>query len=112
MNNNSKIVASWQSNGQLYTITATPINTDIIADEFISVRDYLGGKTPEYGLGQQIYKKAKELGVPVSSKNIVTPTYEGKVLIYERSFLDLYFHEFYKTAPDAIVNPDDDDLPF
>ena len=111
MDTNSKIVASWQSNGHLYTITATPINGKTPIEDYTSVRDYLG-RTPEYGLGQKIYKKAKELGVPISSKDIVTSNYSGKVLIYERSFLDLYFHEFLQPEISSTANPDDDDLPF
>ena len=109
------VVSSWQHNGYIYTLSAEPIATE---SELLSVFEYFGGKTPPHKTGEQVYEAAKKQGAVISSKEVSTTSYTGKVMLYERSFLDSYFnHSVPVPKPSTIPyvadsNVDDDDLPF
>ena len=114
-----RIVTSWQENGMLYTLTASPIdveNTSNItlnavapAPDLISIFQYLGNRTPDQGTGAKVYQHAKNVGAKYEAGDLNTPSYQGKIMLYERSFLDTYFNN--NTATTSIVE-EDDDLPF
>jgi hypothetical protein len=113
-----KIVSSWEDNGMRYVVTATPI---IGETELISVFDYHYGKTPPYKTGENVYKAAVAANAVISSKEVITKSYTGKVMLYERSFLDSYFNglELAAYTPKPMTVPahntvpyEDDDLPF
>lgn len=111
-----RTVATWQENGMLYTLTATPIEvetTTVVEPAtptlgMISVYQYLGNRTPEYGTGAKIYQHAKNIGAKYEAAELNTPYYQGKIMLYERSFLDSYFNN----NETAISTEEDDDLPF
>jgi hypothetical protein len=109
-----RIVTTWQENGMLYTLTATPINGENTtpkaqSSEMISVYQYLGNRTPEYGTGAKIYQHAKNVGAKYEAAELNTPYYQGKIMLYERSFLDSYFNNNETTISSI---EEDDDLPF
>ena len=114
----SRIVATWQENGMQYTLTASPIGVEVDNNgkELLSIFDYLGNKTPERGTGESVYKHAIAVGAKVDSKQVVTKNYTGKVLLYERAFLDSYFNPAPVAKIKQIELRDDtlehDDLPF
>ncbi len=59
-------------------------------EEFVSLFEYL--KKPAGGdLGKQVFAKAKSIGLVVKTKDITTPRYTGKVMLYPKSFLEEYF---------------------
>ena len=128
-----RIVTTWEENGMQYTITAKPINSNTAVstgppNEMISIFEYLGGKTPETGTGDKIYKKAKQVDAKISHTEVSTTKYTGKILLYERVFLDMYYNAVVgntNTTPVAtpqVVQPSiepiidydpiNDDLPF
>jgi hypothetical protein len=75
----------------------------------ISVYQYLGNRTPEFGTGAKIYNHAKNVGAKYEAAELNTPYYQGKIMLYEREFLDSYFNtNSTTTAP----SEEDDDLPF
>ena len=114
----ARLVASWTEGNVQYTITAT----DIVAEtDMLTIFDYFGGKTPEPKTGERVYKAAVEAGAVVKSKEVITKSYTGKVMMYEKSFLDSYFNalatETYTPKPmntpaRNTVAYEDDDLPF
>ena len=124
----SRVITSWQENGMQYTITATPIIEQTTPTssgnktEMLSVFDYLGGKTPPPGTGEKVYKYATNSRAKVESKEVTTTKYTGKVMLYERQMLDVYFNQNTTAVPvapvanipkqDLINSYEDDDLPF
>jgi hypothetical protein len=111
----ARTVASWQEHGMLYTLTASPITTESNftevkhSSDMISVYQYLGNRTPEFGTGAKIYNHAKNVGAKYEAAELNTPYYQGKIMLYEREFLDSYFNtNSTTTAP----SEEDDDLPF
>ena len=94
----SRIVATWAENGMQYTITATPIaekpapTSSGNKTEMISVFEYLGG-TPEQGTGEKVYKYATKSGAKIETKEVSTAKYTGKIMLYERQMLDVYFNK-------------------
>ena len=60
----------------------------------VSLFDFLG-KAAGAKLGKQVYEEAKKLNVPVDSRSVVNPKYNGKVLIYPVEFLK----DFFKRRP-------------
>jgi hypothetical protein len=104
----SRIVATWAENGMQYTITATPIaekpapTSSGNKTEMISVFEYLGG-TPPAGTGEKVYKYAVSIGAKIESKEVSSTKYTGKVMLYERQMLDVYFNADTTTikAPDT-----------
>jgi len=65
--------------------------------ELISLFDYLGHAAGTQ-LGTQVYEVAKRIKEPVDTRYVKTKTYEGKVVVYRRAFLDEYFAKS-KTDP-------------
>lgn len=59
--------------------------------KLISLFDYLG-KAAGAKLGEQVYKAACTLREEMSSKEITTKTYSGKVMLYREPFLQMYFN--------------------
>ena len=58
--------------------------------EKISLYDYLGHAAgPE--LGKQVASAAARAGVKGSMREVSNPVYKGPVMLYPKSFLDLYF---------------------
>lgn len=66
----------------------------------LSLFDYLG-KPAGTKLGDEVYRAAKKTNTPVTTREVHTKTYSGKVMLYPKEFLDEFFNEG-KT----------DDLPF
>jgi hypothetical protein len=92
-----RIVTTWQENGMQYTITAKPINNTAPVytgppNEMVSIYEYIGSKTPEKGIGDKVYKKAKQVDAKIGKKEVITTNYSGKILLYERVFLDMYYN--------------------
>ena len=111
---NKRIVTSWQENGMLYTLTSTPIKVENATSnqqpsEMISLFQYLGNRTPDQGTGAKVYAHAKNVGAKFEAGDLNTPHYQGKIMLYERSFLDTYFNNNTTTSSTVEV---DDDLPF
>ena len=113
-----KPVATWQENGMLYTLTATKIEETALqtssvsnATGLISVYNYLGG-TPHHGTGAAIYKHARLVGAKYSIGAVDTPHYQGKIMLYEHSFLADYFNNNPNTSSVPLNKDMDDDLPF
>ena len=128
-----RIVTTWEENGMQYTITAKPIkNTTPIStgppNEMVSIYEYIGNKTPEKGIGDKVYKKAKQVDAKIGNKEVITMNYTGKILLYERVFLDMYYNavvgtmnttpvvtpQVVQTTIEPIIEYDanNDDLPF
>jgi hypothetical protein len=122
----SRVITTWQENGMQYTITATPIieksapTSSGNKTEMLSVFEYLGGKTPEHGTGEKVYKYAINCGAKVEAKEVSTTKYTGKVMLYERQMLDVYFNKDTTSVPVPKMQQielrddtyEDDDLPF
>ena len=122
----SRVITTWQENGMQYTITATPIEEKSTPTssgnktEMLSVFEYLGGKTPEHGTGEKVYKYAINSGAKVEAKEVSTTKYTGKVMLYERQMLDVYFNKDTTSVPVPKMQQielrddtyEDDDLPF
>ena len=58
--------------------------------EKISLYDYLGHAAGA-DLGQQVAFAAAKAGVMTETRHVSNPVYKGPVMLYPRSFLDLYF---------------------
>lgn len=59
--------------------------------QFVSLFEFLG-RAAGGALGQEVYAKAKELKSPTSSRDVNTKNYSGKVMLYDREFLNTYFN--------------------
>ncbi len=85
----------------------------------VSLYEFLG-KPAGNDLGKQIYNHAKKIGVKVATKEVSTPKYSGKVMIYPVGFLTDYFTSFplndkfptYEEYENSRGIENDDDLPF
>ena len=77
--------------------------------EYLSLYDYLG-KAAGGELGIQVKKYANESNIPSSQKHITQGGYDGNVLTYPKSFLELYFRDPY-VGP-TLGDIQDNDLPF
>ncbi len=82
-------------------------------DNFISLFDYLH-KPAGNELGLKVYKKAVEENEPISFRTVTTAKYSGKVKLYRKSFLDLYFNNQLASQQEPSTTPSTptDDLPF
>ena len=69
-------------------IKDTPNNMEL--GEKISLYDYLGHAAGS-DVGQQVAFAAAKAGVITETKQVSNPVYKGPVMLYPRSFLDLYF---------------------
>jgi len=58
--------------------------------EKVSLYDYLGHAAGS-DVGQQVAFAAAKAGVITETKQVSNPIYNGPVMLYPRSFLDLYF---------------------
>tara|TARA_B100000575_G_scaffold238013_1_gene200310 strand:- start:191 stop:625 length:435 start_codon:yes stop_codon:yes gene_type:complete len=58
--------------------------------EKISLYDYLGHAAGS-DVGQQVAYAAAKAGVMTETRQVSNPVYKGPVMLYPRSFLDLYF---------------------
>ena len=56
----------------------------------MSLYDYLG-KAAGKQLGKEVNESAQRRRVPISTRQVSNPAYEGKVLLYPKWFLDEYF---------------------
>lgn len=119
----TKVVTEWEENGYKYAIIATPINAEAEVertksdDKMMSVFEYFGNQTPLHGTGQRVYEYAKKVGAHIDAQEVNTSRYSGKIMTYNKSFLDHYFNEIEGTtadiAPETTPAPiDEDDLPF
>jgi len=59
-------------------------------DEVLSLYDYLG-KAAGPELGKQVNELAKTKNIKYVIKEVSTPNYKGKIMMYPKSFLDEYF---------------------
>ena len=66
-------------------------------EELLSLYDYLG-KAAGPELGKQVNETAKTKKIKYVVKEVSTPTYKGKVMMYPKSFLDNYFKENVRTV--------------
>lgn len=74
----------------------------------ISLYNFLG-KPAGGAIGKAVYEAAKKAGEKVSSEEIKTKRYEGKVITYRREFLEEYFKQNPLSTESKINN---NDLPF
>ena len=58
--------------------------------EKLSLYDYLGHAAGA-DLGQQVAYAAAKAGVITETRQVSNPVYKGPVMLYPKSFLDLYF---------------------
>ena len=58
--------------------------------EKVSLYDYLGHAAGS-DVGQQVAFAAAKAGVLTETRQVSNPVYKGPVMLYPRSFLDLYF---------------------
>ena len=58
--------------------------------EKVSLYDYLGHAAGA-DLGQQVAYAAAKAGVVTETRQVSNPVYKGRVMLYPKSFLDLYF---------------------
>ena len=61
-----------------------------ITMEMMSLYDYLGHAAGA-DLGQQVAYAAAKAGVVTETRQVSNPVYKGPVMLYPKSFLDLYF---------------------
>jgi len=61
-----------------------------ISMEKVSLYDYLGHAAGS-DVGQQVAFAAAKAGVITETRQVSNPLYKGPVMLYPRSFLDLYF---------------------
>jgi hypothetical protein len=81
-------------------------------EEFMSLFDYLG-RAAGTELGKEVHTEAKKQNVPMQTKDVSTPNYTGKVMMYPKNFLDKYFSTASTTNSEAPINSSSpDDLPF
>lgn len=58
----------------------------------LSLYDYLG-KAAGKELGAAVNNFAKENKIPVAIKEVSNPKYKGKIMMYPKSFLEVYFED-------------------
>jgi hypothetical protein len=61
-------------------------------EEMLSLYDYLG-KAAGKELGAAVNNFAKTNKIPVAIKEVSNPKYKGKIMMYPKSFLDVYFND-------------------
>ena len=74
----------------------------------LSLYDYLN-KAAGPELGKKVAKEATRQNVVIETKEVSNSAYQGKILMYPKTFLDNYFNP---PAPEKIPEADLDDLPF
>jgi hypothetical protein len=58
--------------------------------KMLSLYDYLG-KAAGMELGEKVFKTSVAMNIKPESRDVETKTYCGKVMLYPKNFLDLYF---------------------
>tara|TARA_R110000772_G_scaffold68622_1_gene151958 strand:+ start:1414 stop:1638 length:225 start_codon:yes stop_codon:yes gene_type:complete len=58
--------------------------------KMLSLYDYLG-KAAGMELGEKVFKASVAMNIKPESRDVETKTYCGKVMLYPKNFLDLYF---------------------
>jgi hypothetical protein len=58
--------------------------------QFMSLFDFLG-KPAGTQLGKEVFDNSKKLKIKVKIREISNPKYTGKIVLYPKPFLDLYF---------------------
>ena len=66
----------------------------------MSLYDYLG-RAAGIKLGREVNENAQRRSIPINTRQVSNPKYEGTVLLYPKWFLDEYFGK-----------ENDDSLPF
>jgi hypothetical protein len=61
-------------------------------EEMLSLYDYLG-KAAGKELGAAVNNFAKTNKIPVAIKEVSNPKYKGKIMMYPKSFLEVYFED-------------------
>ena len=86
--------------------------------EYLSLYDFLG-KPAGAQLGKEVWDAASKQGVKAQSREVSNPKFEGKVLLYPKDFLEMYFKKPLPTqvedlpeGHDWMGNLDNDELPF
>jgi hypothetical protein len=59
-------------------------------EKFMSLYDYLG-KPAGSDLGEQVFRAASVSRIPVKTKEVTTPKYKGKIMMYPENWLIGYF---------------------
>jgi hypothetical protein len=59
-------------------------------EKFMSLYDYLG-KPAGSDLGNQVFRAASVSRIPVKTKEVTTPKYKGKIMMYPENWLIGYF---------------------
>ena len=59
-------------------------------EKFMSLYDYLG-KPAGSNLGEQVFRAASISRIPVKTKEVTTPKYKGKIMMYPENWLIGYF---------------------
>lgn len=89
---------------QVQTVSVNPTYT---ATDMISLYEYLG-RAAGGSLGIDVYNEALRLNVPFSTHEISNSRYSGKIMLYPREFLNVYFNNQNDFDPAY----EDLDLPF
>ena len=61
-------------------------------EEMLSLYDYLG-KAAGKELGAAVNNFSKANKIPVAIKEVSNPKYKGKIMMYPKSFLEIYFED-------------------
>jgi hypothetical protein len=67
-------------------------------NDYMSLYDFLG-KPAGGELGKQVATKASNLNIKILTRDISNPKYTGKIMLYPKSFLELYFKVQTNTLP-------------
>jgi hypothetical protein len=59
-------------------------------EKFMSLYDYLG-RPAGSNLGEQVFRAASVSRIPVKTKEVTTPKYKGKIMMYPENWLIGYF---------------------
>jgi len=84
--------------------------------EYLSLYDYLG-KPAGAQLGKEVWEAARFKGIRAQTREVSNPKFTGKVLLYPKDFLEMYFSKpeliRMEDLPGQInIDIDDYDLPF
>lgn len=78
--------------------------------EMLSLYDYLN-RAAGSELGKKVAAEAGRQNIPIETKEISNPSYQGKILMYPKQFLDNYFDSPPRVEPTR-PQAEEDDLPF
>lgn len=77
----------------------------------LSLYDYLG-KAAGKDLGLQVERAARATNTPIERRLVSTATYQGKVNLYPRTFLNRYFKLEEQLSETTLLYSEPDTLPF